>query len=79
MGKKEKLWQKAKNSPQNLTFSEFETLLTQCGWQFSRQQGSHRLWYSPNNNPLPIQPKKDGKAKLYQVKQFIDYQEELDK
>jgi hypothetical protein len=31
MGKKEKLWQKAKNSPQNLTFSEFETLLTQCG------------------------------------------------
>jgi hypothetical protein len=27
MTKKEKLWQKAKNSPENLTFDEFETLL----------------------------------------------------
>jgi len=31
MIKKEKLWQKAKNSPENLTFDEFETLLTQKG------------------------------------------------
>ncbi len=78
MTKKEKLWQKANNSPQNLTFKEFEIfLLSQCGWEFSRQTGSHRLWYSPQNQPLPIQPQKDGKAKIYQVKQFLQYQGEI--
>ena len=76
MVKKEKLWQKAQKSPQNLTFDEFETLLRQCGWKFSRQSGSHRLWYSPQGKPLPIQPRKDGKAKPYQIKQFFTYQEE---
>ena len=77
MTKKDKLWQKAKTNPQNLSFSEFETLLQQCGWQFSRQKGSHRLWYSAKNQPLPIQPQKDGKAKVYQVQQFLNYQEEV--
>lgn len=74
MTKREKLWKKAKESPQNLTFDEFETLLTQTGWIFVRQRGSHRLWYSPDGQPLPIQPRKDGKAKLYQIQQFISYQ-----
>ncbi|VEP14990.1 conserved hypothetical protein [Hyella patelloides LEGE 07179] len=76
MSKRDKLWQKANSSPQNLTFNEFETLLEQSGWKFSRQKGSHRLWYSPNGQPLPIQPRKDGKAKPYQVQQFIKYQQE---
>lgn len=76
MTKREKLWQKAINSPQNLTFDEFETLLRQTGWILSRQKGSHRLWCSPKGKILPIQPRKDGKAKVYQVQQFIKYQEE---
>jgi predicted RNA binding protein YcfA (HicA-like mRNA interferase family) len=75
MTKREKLWQKAKDSPENLTFEELETLLSQNGWEFSRQRGSHRLWYSPKGKPLPIQPRKDGKAKLYQIQQFFEYQE----
>ncbi|MGK7916845.1 MAG: type II toxin-antitoxin system HicA family toxin [Prochloraceae cyanobacterium] len=92
MTKREKLWKKAQESPQNLTFDEFErgrcvvlrrisnhvveTLLRQTGWTFSRQRGSHRLWYSPDGKSLPIQPRKDGKAKIYQVQQFINYQQE---
>jgi predicted RNA binding protein YcfA (HicA-like mRNA interferase family) len=76
MTKREKLWKKAQDNPQNLTFDEFETLLIQTDWTFSRQKGSHRLWYSPNDRPLSIQPRKDGKAKLYQVQQFIKYQQE---
>ena len=71
MTKKEKLWQKAQQNPQNLTFNEFETLLEQNGWQLARQKGSHRLWSSPQGQSLPIQPRKDGKAKVYQVQQFI--------
>jgi predicted RNA binding protein YcfA (HicA-like mRNA interferase family) len=43
MTKKEKLWRKAQQSPQNLTFKEFETLLEQSGWILDRQGGSHRL------------------------------------
>ncbi len=67
MSKKVSLWKKANDNPQNLTFTEFETLLSQCGWNFSRQTGSHRLWYSPHDQPLPIPPQKYGKAKIYQV------------
>ncbi|XZF66132.1 MAG: hypothetical protein ACSI46_15190 [Gloeotrichia echinulata DVL01] len=37
----------------------------------SRQNESHRLWYSPKGQALPIQPRKDGKAKLYQIQQFF--------
>lgn len=75
MTQREKLWRKAKENPQNLTFDEFETLLRQSGWIFSRQKGSHRLWYSPSGQSLPIQPRSDGKAKTYQVQQFITNQE----
>ncbi|MGK7896223.1 MAG: type II toxin-antitoxin system HicA family toxin, partial [Xenococcus sp. (in: cyanobacteria)] len=47
MVKKEKLLEKAKRNPQGLQFSEFESLLSLCGWTFKRQTGSHRFWYSP--------------------------------
>lgn len=77
MGNKQKLLDKALRNPQGLSFDEFEHLLSLCGWNFKRQRGSHRFWYSPQNYRLSIQPKKDGKAKLYQVKQFLQqYQQE---
>ena len=76
MTKKEKLWKKAQQNPQNLTFKEFETLLEQNGWKLARQKGSHRLWSSAKGQSLPIQPRKDGKAKVYQVQQFIKCQQE---
>jgi predicted RNA binding protein YcfA (HicA-like mRNA interferase family) len=75
MSKKDKLWQKAQTNPEALTFDELETLLRQQGWVFSRQKGSHRLWTSPGGQSLPIQPRKDGKAKTYQVRQFLTIQE----
>ena len=75
MTKRDKLWQKTKTSPQNLTVEEFETILQQCNWTLARQKGSHRLWVSANGIALPIQPRKDGTAKPYQVKQFLAYQE----
>lgn len=71
MGRKEKLLDKVLRNPQGLSFDEFETLLSLCEWKFKRQRGSHRFWYSPFNYRLSVQAKKDGKAKLYQVKQFL--------
>ena len=76
MGRKEKLLNKANNSPQGLRFSEFETLLNLCGWTFDHQTGSHRIWYSQKRIRLSIQPTKNNQAKTYQVKQFLTIQEQ---
>jgi hypothetical protein len=76
MSKHEKLLQKAKNNPQGLSFNEFKTLLSRCGWIEDHQTGSHCIWYSPRAFRLSIQ-NKNGMAKSYQVKQFlIRYEEE---
>lgn len=70
MRRKNRLLSKARNSPNSLRFREFETLLSQCGWTFDHQTGSHRIWYSPVGYRLPIQPKR-GQAKGYQVREFL--------
>lgn len=71
MSREEKLLQKAFNSPHGLSYNEFITLLKRLGWRYDRQKGSHQIWYSPNGTLLTIQNLK-GKAKGYQVKQFIE-------
>ena len=70
MKRKDRLLAKARNSPNSLRFREFETLLSQCGWVFDHQTGSHRIWYSPQGYRLSIQSKR-AQAKLYQVKEFL--------
>ncbi len=71
MVKKEKLLSLARRNPNGLPFTGFETLLVKCGWEFLRQTGSHRFWYSLTGYRLSIQPTKNGLAKTYQVKQFL--------
>ncbi len=71
MTKREKLLHHALQNPEGLSFAEFQTLLRQCGWEKRRQAGSHELWYSPQGFRLPIQRGDNGKAKDYQVKQFL--------
>ncbi|MEM9273952.1 MAG: type II toxin-antitoxin system HicA family toxin [Cyanobacteria bacterium P01_F01_bin.143] len=72
MEKQDKLLLKARRNPNGLMFQEFEALLSLSNWQFRRQTGSHRFWYSPQKYRFSIQPRKDGKAKAYQVKQFLE-------
>ena len=71
MSKRKKLLEKAFNNPNGLRISEFETLLENCDWKRDRQNGSHQIWYSPKKYPLSVQDIA-GKAKGYQVKQFLD-------
>ena len=66
----EKLLDKARRSPQNLTYKEFETLLAQHGYFKERQTGSHAMWKGAGLPRLCIQDDK-GKAKKYQVRQFL--------
>jgi predicted RNA binding protein YcfA (HicA-like mRNA interferase family) len=72
MGKTEKLLDKARRNPAGLSFTDFQTLLQRCRWQCERHSGSHAIFYSPKGARLPIQPRKSGKAKAYQVKQFLE-------
>jgi predicted RNA binding protein YcfA (HicA-like mRNA interferase family) len=71
MGRTDKLLEKARNNINGLSFKELETLMNRCGWVKDHQRGSHAIWYSPKGHRISIQ-NKNGEAKGYQVKQFLD-------
>ena len=71
MAKRDKLIAKALNSPKGLSFKDLQQLLRSASWTFDHQRGSHQIWYSPTGYRLSIQEGRDGKAKGYQVEQFI--------
>jgi len=73
MNKKAKLLEAAKNQPGGLSFVEFRTLLRQCNWVHDHTRGSHEIWYSPSGLRLSIQKGASGKAKKYQVEQFLSF------
>jgi predicted RNA binding protein YcfA (HicA-like mRNA interferase family) len=80
MGKNDKIFIKAKESPENLTFKELCSLAEYVGFQFRNQTGSHKIFKHPIiKKILNLQPDKrdKGKAKKYQVKQIIDIIEEF--
>jgi len=70
MSQQQKLLDKADNHPHGLSFAEFQALMRHCGWVKDHQTGSHQIWYSPKGHRVSVQ-KKGGKAKGYQVKQFL--------
>lgn len=72
MSKKEKLLEKALRNPGGLSFHDFQTLLRRCGWSFDHQTGSHQIWYSQRSFRISIQVSSNGKAKGYQVRQFLE-------
>lgn len=78
MSKKEKLLTKAINNPEGLSFTDFQTLMSHCGWEQDHQSGSHQIWYSPKGYRISVQ-NRNGKAKGYQVKQFLLRLQEEDK
>jgi len=71
MTRREKLITKAENNPKGLSLSEFQTLLSQSGWVLDHQTGGHQIWYSPRRYRLSVQEGRSGKAKGYQVEQFL--------
>lgn len=44
--------------------------MKQNGWILDHQKGSHQIWYSPKSYRISVQ-NRNGKAKEYQVKQFL--------
>ena len=68
---KRKLFDKVKNAPQNVRFADLCTLAEAFGYELDRVSGSHHLFVNAKaTRPLNFQNHK-GKAKPYQVKQFL--------
>jgi len=66
-----KLWRKALDSPNNLRFDDLVRLLHAFGFQKLRVSGSHHIFdHSEMPEQVNIQDR-GGKAKPYQVRQFI--------
>jgi len=76
MGKKEKLYQKQKSSPNNVSFREICTLAELVGCTLRQGDGSHALYkHDDHRGRLNFQSVK-GKAKPYQVRQLIEFIED---
>lgn len=71
MGKPERLFAKLKNNPQDVRFDEIYKLAEAFGFRYKGGKGSHKM-YSKKGIPeiLNFQNVR-GKAKPYQVKQFL--------
>lgn len=80
MGQKEKLIQKLKSKPKDMTFEEVETLLKYLAYTRSdkgRTSGSRVMFTSTEHAPILLHkphPRKDLLA--YQVKQLVDILEQ---
>jgi hypothetical protein len=75
-----KLYEKARNSPNNLAFAELCALARAVGFVPRKRTGtSHEVFKHPNikgvSSLLPLQ-EVSGKAKPYQVRQLLDIIEE---
>lgn len=79
MSKKDKLFARVRNNQKNVRFGDFCTLMTYFGFVEVRVRGSHRLYQHPELDAvMNVQPKKDGLAKAYQVRQFLKLIDEYD-
>jgi hypothetical protein len=79
MAQIEKLLAQLRNNPQNVNFAD---LVKVCNHYFgeARQQGtSHCVYKTPwSGNPRINIQEKNGKAKVYQVKQVLDAIEKIE-
>lgn len=61
----------------DVRFDDFVLLLERFGFVLDRTRGSHHIFVHPDvAELLSIQPRKDGKAKPYQLRQFLKLIEE---
>jgi len=68
---KRKLLAKILVSPTNIRFSEFVVLVESFGFYLSRVNGSHHIFVHPDIPELVNIQNVKGKAKPYQIRQFV--------
>ena len=67
-----KLLQKAIASPNNFRFAELRTLVEAFGFTMSRVSGSHHIFEHPDIPELINIQNVQGRAKPYQIRQFLN-------
>ncbi|PZV06635.1 MAG: hypothetical protein DCF32_09370 [Leptolyngbya sp.] len=72
MGKKQKLLRQILNNSKNVSFNDMVSLIESFGFTLSRINGSHHIYTHPNLASLVNIQNFKGKAKAYQVRQFLD-------
>ena len=78
MTRKQKLLQKALSGSKNVRFDEMVTLAEAFGFHLSRVRGSHHIFAHSGIPELVNLQDVGGKAKPYQVRQFLRLVERYD-
>ena len=79
MAKRSKLLKKVLSGSKNIRFDDFVALLEGFGFESRRIRGSHHIFSQPDiSEQLSIQPKKNGQAKPYQIRQLLKLREKHD-
>jgi predicted RNA binding protein YcfA (HicA-like mRNA interferase family) len=71
MSKKQKLLQQVLNNSKDVSFKDMVSLVEAFGFTLSRINGSHHIFTHPNISELVNIQNVKGKAKPYQVRQFL--------
>ena len=69
--KREKLLKRALQNPENIRFGDLVTLVEAYGFRLSRVSGSHHIFVHPDQKELLNLQDCQGKAKSYQIRQFL--------
>jgi hypothetical protein len=73
----EKLLSKARANPGGLRFAEAGRLAACLGLELRRVRGSHHA-YAAGVRFVSLQPRRDGKAQAYQVRQLLEIADEIE-
>ena len=68
---KKKLLAKVASGSKNISFNEMVTLIEAFGFRLSRVNGSHHIFVHPEVPELVNLQEVGGKAKPYQIRQFL--------
>jgi len=75
---KRKLLVKALAGSKNISFNEIVLLVEAFGFRLSRVNGSHHIFVHPQVRQIVNLQEYNGKAKPYQVRQFLELVEQYD-
>jgi len=68
---KRRILQKALAGSRNISFKEIVVLVEAFGFHLSRVNGSHHVFIHPRVQKVVNLQEENGKAKYYQVRQFL--------
>ncbi|MEB3120123.1 MAG: type II toxin-antitoxin system HicA family toxin [Snowella sp.] len=71
MGKKQKILKQILSGSKNISFNDIVTVVEAFGFTLSRVNGSHHIFIHPEISELVNLQNAKGKAKPYQIRQFL--------